>query len=282
MTGDSQPYTATAEYWDGTAVDVTTAGTWHSDTPSVATISSSGVATAHAAGTVHITAVFRDVASNAVTLDVVSGVTTALELNVRENKFYNEAAARTNPFVALKTFSDGFPAVDVSDQVTWLVDNPFVAWVNASGLFLTSSPGQATLQATEGALQSNEVPVEVANHLTFTIPLPETVDRHFNQSVDFLVQMAGGFEPLTYLWYKEDGSKTLIPIGTNSPQLSMQNLSASDAGTYQVQVMDANTDIQTDSTNLAVTQGVPASGVVGLAALLALIAIAGSKKMRRK
>ncbi len=369
VVGDSQPYAATAEYWDGTGLDVTSTATWHSDNPSVATISSAGIAMAHAAGTVHITAVFRDVTSNAVTLDVVSGVTTALELNARESRFYNEAAARTNPFVALKTFSDGSPAVDVSNQVQWIVDNVFVAWINADGKFVTTSPGQANVQASQGTLQTGTLPADVANHLSLTqspaaeikkylgdiqtfqlvpsggfapltyqwtkdgnpigtsssalvipvanasdagvyratisdsfsesiesntstlrvaphlsiaIPLPETVEKHYGQSVDFLVQMAGGFEPLTYQWYKDDGIKALIPVGTDAPLFGLQNLSASDAGTYQVQVIDSNTDSQMDSTTLTVTQGVPVAGLAGLSILFGALTIGASIRIRKK
>ena len=69
-TGQSQQYTATGIYNYGANQDLTSSVTWSSGTPSVATISNSGMANAIAAGTTNITA----------TLDTISG-STSLTVN---------------------------------------------------------------------------------------------------------------------------------------------------------------------------------------------------------
>lgn len=53
----------------------------------------------------------------------------------------------------------------------------------------------------------------------------------------------------------------------------LENLAETNAGIYQVQVMDANTDVQIDSTNLQVTQGVPAAGLIGLTILATVLSL---------
>jgi PKD repeat protein len=150
---------------------------------------------------------------------------------------------------------------------------------------ITDDAGTYTCQVTDdlgSSVISSASALQVAEHLSFALSLPEVVEKHYGQSVDFMVQMEGGFEPLIYEWYKEDGTKVLVPVGTNAPEFSIQNLADSDAGMYQVQVTDSYTDSQMDSAILNVTQGVPIAGMAGIAALLGLLAITGVRKMRKK
>ncbi len=74
--GGTQPFTATGTLNDGSTIVLTTAVTWNSQTASVATIASTGVATGVAAGTTNITATSTStsgtVTSNTAVLTVVS------------------------------------------------------------------------------------------------------------------------------------------------------------------------------------------------------------------
>jgi uncharacterized protein YjdB len=70
--GATQQYTATGLNWDGSAADISSQVTWSSDTPSTATISASGLATAVAAGTANITASASGLTSRNVTLTVTA------------------------------------------------------------------------------------------------------------------------------------------------------------------------------------------------------------------
>jgi len=73
---NSQQFTATGTYSDGTTDDITTEVTWSSSDTSVATIDGSGYATAITAGTTTITATLGDI-SGATTLTVTSGEATS-------------------------------------------------------------------------------------------------------------------------------------------------------------------------------------------------------------
>ena len=66
----TQQYTATAVFGDGSHQDITSSATWNSSNTGVATINSSGLATAVAAGVVNITATSGNVTSNQGTLTV--------------------------------------------------------------------------------------------------------------------------------------------------------------------------------------------------------------------
>lgn len=63
-TGATQQFAAQAQYSDGSSFDVTNLASWSSDTPSVATINSSGLATGVSAGTANISATYQGVTSS--------------------------------------------------------------------------------------------------------------------------------------------------------------------------------------------------------------------------
>ena len=66
----TQQFTAIGTLDDGTTVDITDAVTWKSSNKSVATIDSSGLATAQGTGTTNITAVSGSITSNTAVLNV--------------------------------------------------------------------------------------------------------------------------------------------------------------------------------------------------------------------
>jgi uncharacterized protein YjlB len=70
--GSTQQFTATGTYSDGSSADITSQVTWASSDESIATISSTGLATGVAAGNTNITASMSEVTSPAVTLTVIS------------------------------------------------------------------------------------------------------------------------------------------------------------------------------------------------------------------
>ena len=70
--GSTQTFTATATYSDNSTENVSSQVTWSSDTPAVATINSSGVASGIAAGTANITASLSGVTSAVAGLTVTA------------------------------------------------------------------------------------------------------------------------------------------------------------------------------------------------------------------
>jgi uncharacterized protein YjdB len=70
--GSTQQFTATGTYSDGSTADISSQVTWASDTPSITTINSAGLATGVAAGTANITATLSGVTSPVVSLNVTA------------------------------------------------------------------------------------------------------------------------------------------------------------------------------------------------------------------
>jgi trimeric autotransporter adhesin len=67
---ETQQYTATGTLDNGSQVDITDSVTWSSSNKNVATISSSGLATAQGTGTTYIVAISGSITSNTATLNV--------------------------------------------------------------------------------------------------------------------------------------------------------------------------------------------------------------------
>ncbi|ACM22101.1 lipoprotein of unknown function DUF3443 [Geotalea daltonii FRC-32] len=82
-TGQTQQFSATGTFSDGTSQDLTTAAAWSSTDAAVATINNAGLATAVAAGSTAITATSGDVkGSTTLTVTSAAGVAGATERNV--------------------------------------------------------------------------------------------------------------------------------------------------------------------------------------------------------
>jgi hypothetical protein len=146
--GASQQFTATATYSDSTTRDVTGSAIWSSTNPSVATVSSAGVATTSAAqGTTTINA----------TLGTVSGTTT---LMVTAPVLVSITVAPANPsvsigstqqFTATGTYSNG-TTQNLTSTATWSSSATNVATISLAGLATTVAQGQTTIQAVSGAI----------------------------------------------------------------------------------------------------------------------------------
>ena len=160
--GQTGPLTPTLKDANGNVLTGRTV-TWSSDTPGVATVSTSGVVTAVAAGTATITATSEGksgTASVTVTLVPVASVTvapTTLSLVV----------GQTGPLTA--TLKDANGNVLTGRTVTWTSGTTGVATVSSSGVVTAVAAGTATITASSGGQQgtasvtvTNPAPVPVA------------------------------------------------------------------------------------------------------------------------
>ena len=144
--GINQQFVATATYTDGSSADLSAGVTWTSSSTSVATISSSGMATTVAAGQTTITAklgIFSDTSVlTVVPAHLVSiAVTPATQTIV---------AGTSLQFTATGSFDDG--STQILQQVTWSSSATTVATVNSTGLVNGVGAGTATLTATSGSV----------------------------------------------------------------------------------------------------------------------------------
>lgn len=145
--GLKQQFKATGTYTDGSTSDVTSSATWSSDTPSVATINSSGLATTIIKGTAKITATVGSF-TGSTTLNVTAAQVASITVSPANPTV---AAGFTQQFKATGTYTDGSTS-DITSSATWSSDTPSVATINSSGLATTLVQGTATISAAVGSV----------------------------------------------------------------------------------------------------------------------------------
>ncbi|MGA2021779.1 MAG: Ig-like domain-containing protein [Candidatus Sulfotelmatobacter sp.] len=158
LLGAAEQFTATATYSDGSTQDITQSATWTSSNPTVATVSSTGLAMSMLAGTTSISA-SSDSATGTAVLTVNAPVPVSLQIAPANPTV---SAGAQLQFDATLFYSDG-SSMNVTSTVSWTSSNPAVATVGSTGLAASLTPGSSTIEANWGA-----------NLLTSTVSL--TVD----------------------------------------------------------------------------------------------------------
>ena len=152
--GTQRQYTAMAIYSDNSRQDVTNAVSWTSSDTTVATISSTGLASALRTGSTTITATFQGTAGST-TLTVTAAVATALAITPPNPSIAN---GTTQQFTATATFSDN-STQDVTTTTTWSSSAPAVATISNSagsnGLAQAVSQGSSTIGASYNGLSAS-------------------------------------------------------------------------------------------------------------------------------
>jgi len=141
--GQTQAFTATAIFSDGTNQPVTTGVSWQSSDTAVATISAAGVASGLAAGTTKITAEYGGVTSAAATLTVTNAVPTSLAITPATASI---AKGTTRQFTATVTMSDGSQQ-NVTSAADWTSSNPTTATIDSAGLATGVAAGTTNITA---------------------------------------------------------------------------------------------------------------------------------------
>lgn len=167
-------FTATGTYSDGSTQDISSSVTWSSDTNSVATINSIGLATGVSTGNANITATMSGVTSNSVVLTVAAPApsTTAATsssaatlssisiMAVSPDNSANLAVGDIQQYTATGTYSDGSTA-DISSSVTWNSDDTGVATIDSNGFATGVAPGNANITATMSGVTSSSAALTV-------------------------------------------------------------------------------------------------------------------------
>jgi uncharacterized protein YjdB len=156
--GQKAQFTASGTFGNAkhpTTQDVTSSVTWTSSTPSVATVSSSGLATAVGAGTTTITAnatAYNGPVSSSGTLTVTGtgGTTTGgtiASIQVIPGSQSVSSPSQTAQFIAIGTTSSG-ATVNLTSQVAWTSSSPQIATIGATtGIATALSKGTDTITA---------------------------------------------------------------------------------------------------------------------------------------
>ena len=157
----TQQFTATGTYSDGSTKNITPTVTWASSNTAVATIGvNTGLATGISAGTSQITATLGSITSPSDNLTVVKSVTLQSIAVAPSNPSINKS--QTQQFTATGTYSDG-STKDITTSVTWASSNTAVATIGANiGLATGLSAGTSQITAALGSITSSSGNLTVA------------------------------------------------------------------------------------------------------------------------
>jgi trimeric autotransporter adhesin len=158
--GIEESLQATGSFADGQSLNLTSAVTWTSSTPSVATISntneSNGVVEGIAPGTTTITAVFAGESGTA-TLTVTNATLDTIAVSPANPTI---SIGASEQFVAKGTFSDG-TVLPITNQATWRSSNAAVATISSAGIASSASAGTCTIEASlNGVSGSTDLTVQ--------------------------------------------------------------------------------------------------------------------------
>ncbi|MBQ1783162.1 MAG: Ig-like domain-containing protein, partial [Gammaproteobacteria bacterium] len=151
-------YQATVYYRDGSHEVMTEGPVWRSNND-LASVSQSGMVTAHRPGVVEIEASLGSISGASPELTVTDAVVTAIQVTpatVSMAKGYSQS------LVATATYSDQTSA-DISSLVAWRSDDSAVATVTASGLLAGVGVGSTTVSASLNGISSNTATVTVTD-----------------------------------------------------------------------------------------------------------------------
>jgi hypothetical protein len=148
ISGTMQSFIATGVFSDGTAQDMTTRAAWSSSVPTVATITSAGLATSTSPGGTTIAASSgRSSPSTVLTVNPVVLVSIATS-----PQYGTIVMGSTHQFSALGTYNDG-SIQNLSSSVTWSSTTTAVATITSAGLATGVGIGATEIRASLGTIQ---------------------------------------------------------------------------------------------------------------------------------
>ena len=159
--GSTRQLTATGGYSDGGSAALTTGVMWTSGTPSIATVSSTGLVTGVSAGSSIITATSGGVTTTTTVTVAVVPAATLSSIAVSPATTAALAVGATQQLTVTGTYSD-MSTAPVTSGVTYASSAPAIATVSATGLVTGVAAGTATIQATSGTLTASAMVTVVA------------------------------------------------------------------------------------------------------------------------
>lgn len=143
--GQSQPFTATGMFSDGSMADLTATASWSASPASVASVSSDGSATGLEIGNAMIQASAEEFSGTAL-LTVTEAVLTSISIAPADQILL---AAATLNLTATGRYSDG-TSQDLTSSVAWASSDENVASVDSAGSAMALASGTATISAVLG------------------------------------------------------------------------------------------------------------------------------------
>jgi len=224
--GQTAQYTAYAGEQMGsgpqTTDNVTNSVNWSTSNPSIATISSSGLATAVGAGHVEITATSSNnvIATSDLTVNIAgttaggSGSTIA-SITVIPGSQSVASPSQTSQFLAIGTTSSG-TTLDLSNQVAWSSSSAQIGTINAAGLATAIGQGTTTITA---LYENSAGGTVVTGTATFTV-VRGTTEKYIAVSIIPGSQaLSASGQTGQFVALGTSGTTGLETDVTNSPQI---------------------------------------------------------------
>ncbi len=145
--GESQQFTATGNFSDGSTQDLTQSAAWASSVTGAATVNPTGSVVAAAAGTTTITATSGSM-SGAASVTVGNAALVGITVSPAQASL---PIGETQQLTATGNFSDG-STQNLTQLVIWSSSTSTIASVDASGMAVANALGSATITASSGSM----------------------------------------------------------------------------------------------------------------------------------
>ena len=191
--GASRQLVATGRFSDGTTADVSGRAAWTSATPSVATVSASGLVTGASVGSAEVTATVEQWTGRAM---VIVGPAIPVGIEVTPTPVSIPLGLSATFQASQYVMSDGTQSPLVG-AVTWSAVTETVATVDAAGVARSRAQGTTVVRASQGSLTGSA-------NLTVGPPVPVTIAV----SPSAVVVFPGRPQPFTAVATLTDGTTT--------------------------------------------------------------------------
>jgi Bacterial Ig-like domain (group 2) len=148
--GNTQQFTATGTYNNGSTANLTASVTWASSNAAAATISTAGLGNGVAIGSTTITATSGAI-SGSTGLTVTAPVLVSIAVTPANSSI---APGANQQFAATGTYSDSSTR-NLTGTVTWTSSNTAAATISSSGLGTGVATGSTTINATSGTISGS-------------------------------------------------------------------------------------------------------------------------------
>ena len=152
LVGQNQQFAASGTFSDGSTANITNSVTWTSSSPTVATVSITGLAFGVAAGRTTVTAVSGSISGTA-TLSVSVPVLLSIVITPANPSV---PLGQTVQFTATGTYSDG-GTQNLSSTAVWSSSAPGIANVSSAGLANSAGVGSTTITASVGTVSGQTI-----------------------------------------------------------------------------------------------------------------------------
>jgi uncharacterized protein YjdB len=156
--GTTQQFRLIGTFSDGSTQDLSAGASWQSSNPSVATISSTGLATGTGVGSVVISSTFDG--QTASTSPSQVSAANLVSISVQPNSA-SYAKGTSQQFSVTGSYSDG-TTENLTGLATWQSSNPSVVNISTSGLATGVGIGSATVTATAGGQSATTGAIQIS------------------------------------------------------------------------------------------------------------------------